>query len=116
MKIAKYFPIKLPFVQSLAKAAETPHPFAEIARGAALTASKSGEAFADPCSTVSTPPRKLRSTSLWHHQTVYLSFVIGCPVARSAVNDHYAISGIHFHRHGENILDLALKCSLARLS
>lgn len=47
---------------------------------------------------------------------MYLGLVVGRSIATSAVDHNHTISGIYFHRDGENILDLALKRCLARFS
>src|SRR5580704_6052813 len=41
---------------------------------------------------------------------------MGRTVSLPAENHHHAVSRIHLHRNGENVLDLALKCCLARRS
>src|ERR1700722_6698552 len=54
-----------------------------------------------------------RIDSLWCHQSVHLGFIVGRSVTASAVDHKHAISGVHLHRNGENILDLTLKGCLA---
>src|SRR5689334_8796004 len=47
---------------------------------------------------------------------MHLGFVVRCPVTRPAIDHQQAICGVHFHGSRENVLHLALKRSLARIS
>jgi len=85
-----------------------PHPLIHHTQSK-LVAHRAGlEQLCPPC-----VPSKRRDNSLWPHQSMDLSFVVGRSVTASAVDHNHAISGIHSYRNGEDIFDLALERCLS---